>query len=53
LTGINATGNLFTGNGTFEFTFSDLAGNTGSTVATVTWIDKTGPNKVTLLSPLS
>ncbi len=39
LTGINATSHVFTGNGSFTFTFSDLAGNTGSSTATVTWID--------------
>ncbi|MEI6673235.1 MAG: hypothetical protein WCL02_08215 [bacterium] len=43
MTGINATLKLFTGNGGFTFTFSDLAGNTGSTTATITWIDKTAP----------
>jgi len=43
LTWINATWYTFTGNGTFTFTFSDLAGNTGEAIATVTWIDKTKP----------
>jgi len=40
ITGLNATGHNFTGNGTFIFTFQDLVGNTGETTATVTWIDK-------------
>jgi hypothetical protein len=35
---------LFTGNGSFTFLFQDTAGNTGSTIATVTWIDKTPPS---------
>jgi hypothetical protein len=43
LTGLNATGYLFTGNGSFTFRFSDLAGNTGETIATMTRIDKTAP----------
>jgi len=33
----------FTQNGTFEFTFEDVAGNTGSAIATVNWIDKVAP----------
>jgi len=40
---LNATGYLFTGNRNFTFTFEDLAGNTGSITATVSWIDKTAP----------
>lgn len=43
LTWINATGHLFTGNGTFVFSFQDLAGNTGYATGTVTWIDTTAP----------
>jgi hypothetical protein len=43
LTWINATWYTFTWNGTFTFTFSDLAWNTWSTQATVTWIDKVKP----------
>ncbi len=43
LTGLNATWHTFTGNGSFTFTFSDLAGNTWSTTATVDWIDTTTP----------
>jgi len=35
LTGINATSKLFTWNGTYTFTFSDIAWNTWSTVASV------------------
>lgn len=41
ITWLNATGYTFTVNGTFTFTFEDIAGNTGSTTATVNWIDKT------------
>ena len=33
----------FTASGSFTFEFVDLAGNTGSAVATVTWIDTTPP----------
>jgi hypothetical protein len=33
----------FTGDGSFTFNFTDLVGNTGSSVATVDWIDKTVP----------
>jgi polyphosphate kinase 2 (PPK2 family) len=51
ITGLNATGNLFTGNGSFIFEFEDLAGNTGSITATVSRIDKDGPEQVTLASP--
>jgi hypothetical protein len=43
VTGLNATGHIFTDNGTFTFTFTDLAGNTGSAIANVTWIDKVAP----------
>jgi hypothetical protein len=32
---------VFTGNGTFTFAYQDSYGNTGSTTATVSWIDKT------------
>ncbi|MCX6823315.1 MAG: right-handed parallel beta-helix repeat-containing protein [candidate division SR1 bacterium] len=43
IVGINFTGHLFTGNGTFTFTFSDLAGNPGITTGTVWRIDKAPP----------
>ncbi|MCF7834899.1 LamG domain-containing protein [Candidatus Gracilibacteria bacterium] len=49
-TGVTITNNggsntyTFTGNGSFTFTFQDLAGNTGEATATVTWIDKTKPS---------
>jgi hypothetical protein len=33
----------FAGNGSFIFEFVDLAGNPGSAIATVAWIDKTAP----------
>ncbi len=33
----------FTDNGSFTFEFTDTSGNTGSTTATVNWIDKTTP----------
>nr|MDD3719760.1 hypothetical protein [Candidatus Gracilibacteria bacterium] len=33
----------FTSNGSFTFLYQDVAGNTGSTQANVTWIDNTGP----------
>ncbi len=41
----NGASNMFTfdDNGTFTFTFSDLAGNLGSAIATVTNIDKVFP----------
>ena len=41
--GGNAT-YTFTGNGAFTFEFTDTSGNTGSTTATVSWIDKTPSN---------
>ncbi|HMS91049.1 MAG TPA: hypothetical protein PKC87_02430 [Candidatus Absconditabacterales bacterium] len=53
LTGVNTYTHTFTGNGNFTFTFSDLAGNTGSIIATVNNIDKTIPTANVLLSPLS
>jgi hypothetical protein len=34
------TSYLFTGNGSFTFEFQDAAGNTGTAVADVTWIDR-------------
>ena len=49
----NNEGNLtrtFTANDTFTFAFKDLAGNTGTQAATVTWIDKTAPT-VTARTP--
>ena len=41
ITWLNFSTHTFTGNGTFIFTFQDLAGNTGNQTATVTRIDKT------------
>ncbi|GHV24610.1 hypothetical protein FACS1894176_01300 [Bacteroidia bacterium] len=35
-----STDYTFTGNGTFTFQFRDLAGNTATAIAEVTWIDK-------------
>jgi hypothetical protein len=42
ITVTNNTGTTytFTNTGSFTFQFQDAAGNTGSTTATVTWIDK-------------
>jgi len=46
-TGVTITNNggspsyVFIGNGSFTFEFMDAYGNTGSTTATVNWIDKT------------
>ncbi|MDD3867965.1 MAG: hypothetical protein PHR46_00010 [Candidatus Absconditabacteria bacterium] len=46
-TGVTITNNggsanyTFTENGNFTFTFTDAYGNTGSAIATVSWIDKT------------
>ena len=46
-TGVVVTNNggsqnyLFTGNGSFTFEFVDAYGNTGTTTASVHWIDKT------------
>ena len=37
---VGITGHTFTGNGNYTFEFTDLLGNPGSTVATVSWIDK-------------
>lgn len=53
LTGVNTYTRTFTWNGTYTFTFSDLAGNTGSVTATVSNIDKTIPTANVNLSPLS
>jgi hypothetical protein len=50
---LDYTGHLFTGNDTFIFTFTDLAGNTGTTTGLVDWIDKDVPSQVTLTSPLT
>ena len=41
-----ATGYIFTWNGSFTFTYSDQAGNTWSTIATVNNIDKVAPTWV-------
>lgn len=43
----------FTGNGSFIFTFVDVVGNTGSTTATVTWIDTVAPSIPVLVSPIN
>jgi hypothetical protein len=43
ITGQTPANITFTGNGTWLFTFRDLAGNTGTVTATVTWIDTTPP----------
>lgn len=40
ITGVNAASHIFTGNWSFVFTFSDLAGNTWSKTATVTRMKK-------------
>ncbi len=43
---LNNTGSFtytFTGNGSFTFEYQDIAGNTGSVTASVTWIDKVSP----------
>jgi hypothetical protein len=48
-TGVNVTNNnastnyTFTSDGNFTFTYQDSYGNTGTTTATVDWIDKTPP----------
>jgi hypothetical protein len=34
---------VFSGNGAFNFQYQDIAGNTGTVTATVTWIDTTAP----------
>jgi len=39
---------LFTNTGSFTFTFQDTYGNTWSTTATVTWIDKIAPTAPTI-----
>jgi hypothetical protein len=36
-----ATSHTFTANGSYTFNFTDLVGNSGSTTATVSWINKT------------
>ncbi len=51
LTGVNTYTHIFTGNESFTFTFSDLAGNTGSVIATVSNIDKTTPTGTIAYSP--
>ena len=38
VTWLNALNYIFTGNGSFTFTFQDIAGNTWSAIATVNWI---------------
>jgi len=42
-TNLNQTWYLFTDNGSFVFTYQDLAWNTWANTATVTWIDKISP----------
>lgn len=51
LTWVNTYNHTFTGNGNFTFNFQDLAGNTGSVIATVNNIDKTIPTASINLSP--
>jgi len=53
ITWVNTYSHTFTGNGSFVFSFQDAAGNTGSTTATVNWIDRTLPTANVILSPLS
>jgi len=53
ITGVNTYNYTFTWNGTFTFTFSDLAWNTGSVIATVSNIDKIIPTATVYLSPAS
>lgn len=43
ITGVNTYSHIFTGNGSFTFTFTDLVGNPGAYTATITRIDKTAP----------
>ncbi len=44
ITSAGGNTHTFTENGTFEFTFIDtFTGKTGSSIASVTWIDKTAP----------
>ncbi|MDR2541350.1 MAG: hypothetical protein LBD11_06410 [Candidatus Peribacteria bacterium] len=43
VTSTGGTSHLFTGDGTWTFTFQDPAGNTGSAIATVSGIDKIAP----------
>jgi len=43
ITSSGGSTHVFTSNGTFTFTFKDAAGNTGSAVASVDWIDKVPP----------
>jgi len=49
----NLTSYTFTGNDTFTFEFQDAYGNTGSEIATVTGIDKTGPTFAGVISGAS
>ena len=51
ITGVNTYTHIFTGNGSYTFTFSDLAGNTGSVTATVNNIDKVIPTASILYTP--
>jgi hypothetical protein len=53
LTWVNAYNRTFTWNGSFTFTFKDLAGNTWEVISTVNWIDRTAPTASINLSPLS
>ncbi len=43
VTSVGGDARTFTGNGSWTFTFEDAAGNIGTAVATVDWIDKTTP----------
>ena len=53
LTWVNAYNHTFTWNGSFTFNFQDIAGNTGSTTATVSNIDKTIPTWTITYNPTS
>jgi len=53
ITGLNPTSITFTNNGTWLFTFYDLAGNTGTATASVDWIDKTAPTATVIYTPSS
>ncbi len=50
ITGLNATGYTFTDNGSFDFIYRDLAGNTGTTTANVNRIDTTAPTATIIYS---
>lgn len=52
VTSIGGSTHTFTTNGIFTFEFTDAAGNNGSTVATVNWIDKSAPTIIIDTFPL-